>query len=202
MNTYISRGQNPHDLPKRAVRALTEKMTVLPETGRAKGAADLYLVVSESGSEYLVDTREGRCDCPDAHYNLDPEERCKHESRVNYATGQMPIPEWVNVDAIDPLLGKHTDATVFETKRPALSVSTPAEGTTTVQTDGGMKSDKVAETAASGDTSTAAPTYTYHRESPYVGGARYVRCTECEAECIPAKPAKMLHHDGCSEGQR
>lgn len=102
------RDESPTDLPKRAVRALTEKMTVLPETGRVKGADDLYLVVSESGSEYLVDTREGRCDCPDAEYNLEADERCKHERRVRYATGEMPIPMWVDTDVIDPHLGIQT----------------------------------------------------------------------------------------------
>lgn len=101
-------GENPTDLPKRAVRALTEKMTVLPETGRVKGADDLYLVVSESGSEYLVDTREGRCDCPDAHYNLESDERCKHERRVHYATGETAIPMWADTDAIDSHLGLQT----------------------------------------------------------------------------------------------
>jgi predicted nucleic acid-binding Zn finger protein len=101
-------GENPTDLPKRAVRALTEKMTVLPETGRVKGADDLYLVVSESGSEYIVDTREGRCDCPDAHYNLEADERCKHERRVRYATGETAIPMWADTDAIDSHLGLQT----------------------------------------------------------------------------------------------
>lgn len=101
-------GENPTDLPKRAVRALTEKMTVLPNTGRVKGADDLFLVVSESGSEYLVDRRESRCDCPDARHNLEADERCKHERRVCYATGVTPIPIWTNNDAIDSHLGLHT----------------------------------------------------------------------------------------------
>mgnify|MGYP006291398095 CR=1 FL=1 len=101
-------GENPTDLSKRAVRALTEYMTVLPETGMARDADGLFLVVSQSGSEYLVDNREGRCNCPDAEYNLEPDERCKHERRVNYATGQTPIPAWVATEAIDPQLGERT----------------------------------------------------------------------------------------------
>jgi hypothetical protein len=105
---YSLTGENPHDLPKRAVRALTERMTVLPDFGRVKGAEDLYLVVSGSGSEYLIDSREGRCDCPDAQHNLDAQEQCKHERRVAYATGDTPIPEWVNGDAIDSHLGIQT----------------------------------------------------------------------------------------------
>jgi len=51
---------------QRDTRALTECMTVLPETGQARGAPDLFVVVSASGREYLVDTREDACNCPDA----------------------------------------------------------------------------------------------------------------------------------------
>lgn len=36
-------------------RALTEYLTVLDDVGRARGAAELYLVVSRSGREYLAD---------------------------------------------------------------------------------------------------------------------------------------------------
>ena len=113
------------DLSKRAVRALTEKMTVLPDTGRAKGADDLYLVVSQSGSEYLVDVRESRCDCPDAVHNLDATEQCKHERRVGYASGEIPIPEWVNVGAIDSQIGVHTEMNLVR-----------------AATDGGISADK------------------------------------------------------------
>ncbi|WP_135667445.1 hypothetical protein [Halorhabdus rudnickae] len=110
MTEYTLTGENPTDLPKRAVRALTEKMTVLPNTGWVKDADGRYLVISESGSEYLVDIRESRCDCPDAHHNLDAEEQCKHERRVNYATGETSIPEWADPSAIDDQLGTHTDS--------------------------------------------------------------------------------------------
>jgi hypothetical protein len=106
-DTHLT-GESPTDLPPRTVRALTEYMTVLPDTGRARGADDLFIVVSESGSEYLVDRRESRCDCPDARHNLTPEEQCKHERRVRYATGETALPEWVNTDGVDPDLGAHT----------------------------------------------------------------------------------------------
>lgn len=79
-------------------------MTVFPETGESKTQSDLFLVVSESGSEYFVDGREGVCDYPDARQNLDADDRCKHERRVRYATGETPIPKWVNTDAIDEML--------------------------------------------------------------------------------------------------
>jgi len=44
------------------------------------------------------------------------------------------------------------------------------------------------------------PAYTYHTEPSHVGGARYVRCEECGAECVPADPDRLHHHDGCSGG--
>jgi len=39
--------------------------------------------------------------------------------------------------------------------------------------------------------------YTYHIESPEVGGAKYVRCTGCGRECVPADPDRLAHRDGC-----
>jgi len=186
------------ELEQRDVRAFTEKMTVLPDTGRASDAEGLFLVVSQSGSEYLVDTLEGRCDCPDAHYNLDSDEQCKHERRVAYATGEQSIPQWVNTAAIDSHLGEQTDSS-----RPAfqrLTLEEPESGT--VQPDGGTRTEKAAETAVSGEAIDNAPRYTYHYEPAHVGGKRYVRCETCGAECIPADPDRMLHREGCSEGQR
>ena len=88
------------ELEQRDVRALTECMTVLPEGG------DVFSVVTESGSEYTVDTRESRCTCPDYQYN---DAHCKHIRRVAYATGSKPIPECADCDAVDGLLGEHVD---------------------------------------------------------------------------------------------
>ncbi|PSP55379.1 hypothetical protein BRC82_05390 [Halobacteriales archaeon QS_1_67_19] len=89
------------DLEQRDIRALTEKMTVLPEGG------GVYSVTTESGSEYLIDSREGRCTCPDFEYNG---ARCKHIRRVEYATGEQTVPDWADSDAIDSLLGEHAEA--------------------------------------------------------------------------------------------
>jgi hypothetical protein len=86
------------DLEPRDARALTEAMTVLPEGG------DMYTVVGENGGTYTVDLREGRCTCPDARYR---EERCKHQRRAAFATGERPIPAWVERDGIDEQLGQH-----------------------------------------------------------------------------------------------
>jgi hypothetical protein len=100
---------NGHDdsrteLDDRTERALTEYLSVLPDTGRAAGADDLFLVVSQSGSEYLVDTRLGACECPD-HEHRDA--RCKHLRRVAFATGAEAVP--AGVEGVDPQLGEHVD---------------------------------------------------------------------------------------------
>lgn len=88
----------------RAQRALTECMTVLPEGG------DLFTVVGEHGATYTVDVREtGRCTCPDTEYNLEDGEPCKHQIRTLVVTGRLPVPTWVDRDALDELLGAHVD---------------------------------------------------------------------------------------------
>lgn len=92
------------ELDDRDVQALTEYLTVLEDLPRVDGADDLYVVVSQSGKEYLVDAREGACSCPDHRYR---EVRCKHLRRVAFATGARELPQWVDTDAIDPDLGRH-----------------------------------------------------------------------------------------------
>ena len=99
-------GQPPAGLDERDVRALTEYLTVLADVGRVRGADDLFLVVSESGSEYLVDARGGRCDCPDAEHRG---ARCKHLRRVALATGARPVPVGADSLGVDPQLGMHVD---------------------------------------------------------------------------------------------
>jgi hypothetical protein len=93
-------------IDSRTERALTQYLTVLADVGRAKGADGLYLVVSQSGSEYLVDTHTGACECPDHEYRG---VHCKHARRVAFATGERPVP--AGVDGVDPQLGEHTDET-------------------------------------------------------------------------------------------
>jgi len=99
------RGREP-DVNERDRRALTEYLTVLEDLGRARDADGLYLVVSQSGSEYLVDAREGHCECPDHEYRGG---RCKHLRRVEFAIGECPVPEGVDREAIDEDLGQHVD---------------------------------------------------------------------------------------------
>jgi hypothetical protein len=91
----------------RTVSALTEVMTVMDSVGRARNADDLFLVNSGFGSEYLVDTRTESCECPWKQYN--PGKECKHEKRVAFATGERPIPQWVDDEALDDQFGMHVD---------------------------------------------------------------------------------------------
>jgi hypothetical protein len=98
-----------HALDDRDVRALTERMAVLPDDGDG-----LHTVVGQNGGTYTVDARKGRCTCPDAKHNLptdDGREWCKHAARVAYATGARPVPAWADTDAVDAMLGEHVDAT-------------------------------------------------------------------------------------------
>jgi hypothetical protein len=91
-----------NDLEQRDVRALTEYMTVLPLGG------DVYSVTTQSGSEHRVDALEGHCTCPDHRYR---EVECKHLRRTAFATGERPIPAWVDADEVDAQLGQHVDGT-------------------------------------------------------------------------------------------
>lgn len=122
-------GNESTELDARDARALTEYMTVLAEGG------DVYSVTTESGSEYRVDARAGRCTCPDARHNLDDAEACKHENRVAFATGARPVPAYVTADAVDPDLGAHVDA------RPRVATDGGEVVATDPDDDGGDDSD-------------------------------------------------------------
>jgi len=102
MSAYDTNGIESTELEPRTERALTECMTVLPEGG------DIHTVVGENGTTYVVDSRVGRCTCPDAEYR-EPSGGCKHQRRVEFATGARPVP--AGVDGVDGLLGEHTDET-------------------------------------------------------------------------------------------
>jgi hypothetical protein len=102
----VERLTDSTDLEPRDARALTEYLTVLPEHGRAKGAERLFLVVSQSGSEYLVDARDDVCECPDHQYR---EAHCKHLRRVEYVTGERTIPAWIDPTEVDAQLGSHVE---------------------------------------------------------------------------------------------
>ena len=73
--------------------------------------ANIYSITSQSGRECVVDARDGSCTCPDAQYNLDDGDLCKHALRVSVVRGERAIPAAVDRDAIDPQLGIAVDST-------------------------------------------------------------------------------------------
>jgi len=195
-------------LDSRDVRALAECMTVLPDAADIAGAPGMFQVVGENGGTYTVDIQTGACTCADAEYNLptdDGRETCKHVARAEFATGERTVPAWVDADAVDDKLGEHVDdGPAFENEGLA---PIDAETEPAVATDGGIieaGDDGVilGGEDADDDVDEDSPTYTYHREAPSVGGARYVRCEACGAECVPADPDRLLHRAGCRHADR
>lgn len=124
MTEFDSEFENAvESLDDRAVRSLTEYITVLD------GDGGIYTVVGENeNGSYHVDAIEGRCTCADAKYNLEPDEKCKHQLRVDYATGRRKVPAWVDETAIAGDLGAFVD----DIASPA-APNQPAE----IATDGG-----------------------------------------------------------------
>ena len=96
------------DLGKRAVKALTEVMTVLDDSLDHDLRDEEFLVVTPTGT-YRVDVMAGTCDCPDALHRA-PDGGCKHRLRVAFARGERPIPGWAIRSAIDEQLGQHLSA--------------------------------------------------------------------------------------------
>jgi len=157
-------GRTDTELSDRAVRALTEYMSVLDEGG------DVYSVTTESGSEYRVDAREGRCTCPDAEYNLAAGEQCKHELRVAFATGERAVPAWADTDAVDDQLGIHVDGT------PQVAA-----------TDGGViDAGDEGEIVDAGGERIEGPFPEFNKYGNYTG-EDYYRCGGCGTEAMREK---------------
>lgn len=102
-------------LSDRAVRALTEYLTVVPE------AADLYKVYSGSGQTYTVDAREEVCDCTDHAMR---EVACKHILRVQFEIGDRAIPAWVDREAIPRDFASHVDGEPRFSNDPTITDTT------------------------------------------------------------------------------
>ena len=165
MNDYKPANIESTELDDRDVRALTEYMTVLDEGG------DTYSVTTESGSEYRVDAREGRCTCPDDEHR---DARCKHRRRVAFATGEESIPAWADIDAVDPQLGEHVDG-----------------GPQLAATDGGV----ILEDETADPWSGPFDEYDKYGEPT---GSSYVRCRDCGIEVVTSIDADTVgHRDGC-----
>lgn len=84
--------------------ALEQPTTVLERYDRARGVDGLYMVVNQSGTEYLVDLKLSACECPDAKY-CNPEDGCKHVRRVCVAITGMYLKMIPSV--VDPQLCEH-----------------------------------------------------------------------------------------------
>jgi hypothetical protein len=85
----------------RAARALTKPMTVV-DNKVDRDLRDEEFRVYRPHTTYVVDAVAETCDCRDAIHRG---ARCLHQRRVDYARGAVPIPGWVNREAIDRGLG-------------------------------------------------------------------------------------------------
>jgi hypothetical protein len=169
--------QDADGIAERDRRALTECMIVLPEGG------DVYTVVGENDSTYQVDTRGGRCTCPD-HEHRDV--HCKHIRRATFATGQRPIPPQVEADDVDDQLGEHTDGDAYQL--------VPDGGTDAEAGD----TDPVEERLERITPHDPPQGFSTHVEPREVGGARYWRCEHCGAESIrwtERMMGRQIHHN-------
>lgn len=115
MSTERISDQESIDVEPRTRKALEQYMTVLEDQGRVRGRDGQYLVVSESGREYLVDARLGTCECPDHEYRG---VRCKHIRRVEFATGHHEVPPGVDVAGN---LGEHVSGTTSQSQSQAVA---------------------------------------------------------------------------------
>ncbi|MFC6770768.1 hypothetical protein ACFQDD_04415, partial [Halorubrum pallidum] len=95
------------EIADRTIRALTESMSVTTLDGTPVDDPETTVVsvTTESGSCYDVDTREGRCSCPDAQHR-DPDGGCKHVRRARFALGSATVSaRMLRVFDVDPTLG-------------------------------------------------------------------------------------------------
>jgi hypothetical protein len=186
---FESETEDSTDIKPRLRRALEEPLSVVSVDGTPIcGDVSIVSVESHSGKSYTVDVREGRCDCPDAQYNLGDNQRCKHQIRAEIALGRSPVPvraaETVDVD---PVLGAHTDATLqFATA------------------DGGIIDGETGDeisTETDTDTETASCIWSDPQvEIDQYGsptGDHYVRCTDCGVEVLVSLTDCASHREEC-----
>lgn len=98
----LPRDGNGFALGKRTIRAAEEPMTVVaiaPEMYRVHTAPD----DNDDLDVYVVDEREGACECPDHQYNT-PTGGCKHRRRVQMTTGERDIPLGADIDTDSQLV--------------------------------------------------------------------------------------------------
>lgn len=76
---------------RRAVRARSESMVVVPQTDGEGTCIGIYDVHSQSGEHYVVVLDQERCcDCPDTEFNR--ARNCKHRRRVAMTINETECP--------------------------------------------------------------------------------------------------------------
>lgn len=162
-------------------------MVVVPH-GDATGLFDVYSAVDGTNEIYTVDLREGRCTCPDAEYNLEEDEACKHEQRCKLALGIMDLPADPSIE-VDGVLQnsreKYGANPVSDAQTPASAGEDTAPAA--VATDGGQLVERD-------------PQIERLFESPEQGAAEYYRCSGCGREAMRRRDLESeSHREECSE---
>jgi len=101
MSSAVDATTGPGTFDDRAARALTKPMTVVGNYVD-RDLRDEEFRVYRPHTTYVVDMVAESCTCEDA---LHRGARCLHQRRVDYARGAVPIPGWVNRDALDRGIG-------------------------------------------------------------------------------------------------
>ncbi|MHC3439576.1 hypothetical protein ACYJ1Y_16160 [Natrialbaceae archaeon A-gly3] len=127
MTKHDTKAEERTDVDPRTHRAVTEHITLLEDAPEVTGADGMYLAVSHSGENHVVDVRGGACECSDWVYR-EPEGGCKHLRRAAIVRGEAEVPAAIDPDDIDPQLGIHIDDGV-STDDQAIA----ADGGTTVR---------------------------------------------------------------------
>lgn len=85
MRTDIS--ETEERIEKRTRHACVESMTVHPHSS----GSEMFDVYNADGKRYVVDLRDGVCECPDYEHR-EPADGCKHQRRVRLEFGIMDVP--------------------------------------------------------------------------------------------------------------
>jgi predicted nucleic acid-binding Zn finger protein len=115
-STGLKTLQERTGLDKRTIRALTEYISVLHNVKETSNQEE-FLVVGENGGTYIVNNETKQCSCPDYLHNLpyNGRKHCKHIERVQFATGNKPIPREFPDRKLNNQIGIHLDE--FEVKK-------------------------------------------------------------------------------------
>jgi hypothetical protein len=152
-------------------------MTIMPNHPSADGSDNLFVVVGENeNGEYLVNLDSGSCECADAQYNLDDDDR-----RARIAKGETPVPNSALESVeIDSNFGVHVDGSpVFATA------------------DGGIISDTDNDTDPKVRDVWTSPRPEIDKHGVPTG-SQIVECTDCGIETITTLTEYASHRDNCT----